>query len=119
VVGHEDEREGAGEGDGRGERPCKEIEHGDGEGSEDQRDDTKVPFGFGEGIELVGEDEEERRMKIRGIFFIKFYLALEIIPGVVEGMDFIHPQRFFVEGIKSQCETDEEAKNQNNNFFLL
>ena len=79
---------------------CKEIDHRDGKGSEDERDDSKVPFGFGERIELMGENEEERRMKIRRILFIEFYLASEIISGVIEGMDFVHPKGFLVEGVK-------------------
>jgi len=39
----------------------------------------------------MGEDEEKGGMKIRGILFIKFDLAFEIISGVIEGVDFIHP----------------------------
>jgi hypothetical protein len=91
VVGHEGQRESAGKGDEWRKLSYKEIDHGDGEGPEDQRDDSEIPFGFGEGIELMGEDEEERRMKIRWVLFIKFYLAFEVISGVIEGVDFIHP----------------------------
>jgi hypothetical protein len=32
-------------------------------------------------------------------------------------MNFINPERFFVEGIEPQGEPDEKANNQNNNFF--
>jgi len=39
----------------------------------------------------MGEDEEKGGMKIRGILFIKFDLAFEVISGVIEGVDFIHP----------------------------
>jgi len=75
VVGHEGQRKGAGKGDERRKLSCKQIDHGDGEGSEDQGDDSEVSFGLGERIELVGENEEKGRMKIRGILLIEFYLA--------------------------------------------
>jgi hypothetical protein len=79
VISHEDQRESAGEGNGRGEGFGEEVDHGDGEGAEDQRDDPEVPFGFGEWIKLVGENKEERGMKIGWILFIKFYLVFEVI----------------------------------------
>jgi hypothetical protein len=53
MVGHESQRKGTGESDGRGKSSCKEIDHGYGKGSKDQRDDPEIPFGFGERIELV------------------------------------------------------------------
>ena len=34
-------------------------------------------------------------------------------------MDFIDPERFFVEGVESQGEADEEANNQNEDLFLF
>jgi len=80
MVGHKGQREGAEKGNQRRKLPCKEIDHGDGKGSENQGDDSKVPFGFGKRIELMGENEEQRRMKINRILFIKFYLAMKIIP---------------------------------------
>ena len=101
MVSHEGQSEGTGKGDGRRERSYKEIDHGDGESSEDQWDDPKVSFWFGEGIELVGKNKEERRMKIRGILLIELDLAFEIIPGVIEGMDLIHPEGFLVKCVKS------------------
>jgi hypothetical protein len=64
MVGHEGQRESAGEGDERRKLSCKEIDHGDGKGSKDQRDDPEIPFWFGEWIELMSEYEKERRMKI-------------------------------------------------------
>jgi len=113
VVGHEGQREGAGEGNERRKLSCKEIDHGNGKGPKDQRDDSEITFGFGERIELMGEEEEERRVKIRWILFIKFYLAFEVISGVIEGVDFIHPEGFLIEGIESQGEADEETKKKN------
>ena len=91
MVGHEGQTESAGEGDERRKLSCKEIDHGDGKGSKNQRDDSEISFGFGEGIELMSEDEEEGRMKIRRIPFIIFYLVSKVISGVIEGVDFIHP----------------------------
>jgi hypothetical protein len=50
----------------------------------------------------MGKDEEERGMKIRRIVLIEFYLAFEIIFGIVEGVDLVHPKGFLVKGVKSQ-----------------
>jgi hypothetical protein len=110
VVGHEGQREGAREGDGGGEGSCKKVDYGNGESSKDQRDDSKVSFGFGERIELVGENEEEGRMKEAGVPFVKFYLVSEVIPGVIEGVDFIHPEGFLVKGIESKGKPNEKAE---------
>jgi len=119
VVGHEGQREGRWKGDGRGEGYCKEIDHWDRESSKDQRDDAEVPFRFGERIELVCEDEEEGRMKIRRILFVKFYLVFEVISGVIEGMDFIHPEGLLIEGVEPQDKAYKEAENQDQEFFLF
>jgi len=58
----------------------------------------------------VGEDEEERGMKVSGVLLIKFYLALEIIPRIIVGMDFINPEGFLIESIKPQSKAYEETK---------
>jgi hypothetical protein len=58
----------------------------------------------------MGEDEEEGRMKKVGVSFIKFYLVFEVIPGVIEGMDFIQPEGFLIEGIKPQGKAYKEAE---------
>ena len=118
VVGHEGQREGAGEGDGGGELPCEEVDHGDREHSEDQWDDPKVSFWFGEGIELVGKNKEERRMKIRGILLIELDLAFEIIPGVIEGMDLIHPEGLLIENVEAENKACNETENKNDDLFL-
>jgi len=117
VVGHEGQRKGTGKGDERRKLSCKEIDHGDGEGSEDQGDNPEVSFGLGKRIELVGENEEKGRMKIRWILFIEFYLAFEVVSGVIEGMDFVHPERFLIESVEPQCKTDDQTKGENKNFF--
>ena len=119
MVSHKGQREGAERGNERRKLSCEEINHGDGEGSEYQGDDSEVSFGFGERIELMGENEEEGRMKIRRILFIKFYLAFKIISGVIEGMDFVHPKGFVIKGVKSQGKTYEEAKDNDDNFLLF
>jgi len=118
VISHEGQGEGAGEGDGRRKGSCKQIEHGDGEGSEDQGDDPEVSFGLGERIKLMGEDEEERRMKEGRVFFIKFDLSFEIISGIIVGMDFVHPEGFFVEGVKSQGKAYKKADYYYCDFFV-
>jgi hypothetical protein len=119
VVSHEGQREDTRKGDERRKLFCKQIDHGDGEDSEDQGDNPEVSFGLGERIELVGENEEKGRMKIRWILFIEFYLAFEVVSGVIEGMDFVHPERLPVEGVKPQSKAYEEAKNKDENFFLF
>jgi hypothetical protein len=65
----------------------------------------------------MGKDEEEGRMKVRRILLIKFDLPSEIVSGVVEGMNFVYPERFFVEGVESQSKAYEETKNNDKNFF--
>jgi hypothetical protein len=102
VVGHKGQRHGAWKGDERRKLSCKQVNHGDGKGSEDQRDDPKVSFGLGERIQLMGENKKEGRMEIRRILLIKLYLASEIISRIVECVDFINPERFLVKGVKSQ-----------------
>ena len=118
MIGHEDQRKCAWKSDSRREQPSKKIYHWDGESSKDQRDDAEVPFRFGERIELVCEDEEEGRMKEAGIFFVKFYLVFEVISGVIEGMDFIHPEGLLIESVEPQSETYNEAENKNHDLFL-
>jgi hypothetical protein len=71
MIGHEGQRECAWKCDGRGEGLCKEVNHRDGKGSKDQRDDPEVSFWFCEGVELVGEDEKEGGMEISWVLFVK------------------------------------------------
>jgi hypothetical protein len=97
---------------------CKQIDHGDGEDSEDQGDNPEVSFGFGERIELVGENEEKGRVKIRRILFIEFYLAFEVVSGVIEGMDFVHPERFLIKSVESQGKAYQETQKKDQNLFL-
>ena len=120
VVGHEGQRQSTGEGDRRRERSCKEIEHGNGEGSKDQRDDPQISFGLGKRVESVGEDEEEGRMKKGGVLPIEFDLTFEIIPGIIVGMDLIHPERFLIKGVKPQGKGYyKKTKYQNQDLFLF
>jgi len=80
VVGHEGKREGARNRDGRRKRSGKKIDHGDGEGSEDQRDHPEISFRFRERIELIGKNKENRRMKKSRVFFVKLDLTFKVIP---------------------------------------
>jgi hypothetical protein len=64
MVGHEGQRKSTGNSDACRELPCEEIDHGDGKGSENERNDSKVPFGFSEWIELMSKDKKQGRMKI-------------------------------------------------------
>jgi hypothetical protein len=54
----------------------------------------------------MGEHKKEGRVKKSGILLIKSELGSEIIPRVIEGMDFIHPKGLLVEGIESQGNSD-------------
>jgi hypothetical protein len=49
----------------------------------------------------MGEDKEEGRLEGGWILFVKFYLTSEIVPGVIEGMDFIQPERLLVKTVES------------------
>lgn len=51
MVSHEGKGEGARKCDSRRKLSCKKINHEDGEGAKDERDDAEVPFGFFEGVE--------------------------------------------------------------------
>ncbi len=58
VIRHKGQREGTEKCNGGRKLSCKEIDHGDGEGSENKRDDPKVPFWFCEWVELVRKDKK-------------------------------------------------------------
>jgi hypothetical protein len=117
VIGHKGQREGAEKGNERRKLSCKEIDHRDGKGSEDQGDDSEVSFGLGEGIELVGENEKKRRVKISRILLIIVKLTSKIISRIIEGVDFVHPERFSIKGVESEGKPCEKAQNDDNNFF--
>jgi hypothetical protein len=109
VVGHKGKGKSTSKRDGRGELSGKEIDHENRESSKDEREDTKVPFRLGERIELMGKDEEQGRMEIGGVLLIKFDLPSEIVSGVVEGMDFVHPEGLPVKSVKPQGKAYEET----------
>ena len=67
----------------------------------------------------MGEDKKKRRMKVGWVLFVILKLALDAIPGIIESMDFINPEGFLVEGVKSQCESYENANTKNKNFLLF
>ena len=91
MISHEGEGEHTRTRDGRGEGSGKEIDHKNRKGSKNQGNDAEIPFGFCKRVELVGEHKEEGRVKKSGILSVKSELGSKIIPGVVEGMDLIHP----------------------------
>jgi hypothetical protein len=80
VVGHEGEGECTGDSDAGRELFCEEIDHGDGEGSEDQRNNSEVSFGLGKGVEEMGKDKEKGGMKVSRVILIKIYVGFEVIP---------------------------------------
>lgn len=81
--------------------PGNEVNHRNGKSSEDQGNDTEIPFWFCKGVKLMGEDEEKGRMKESWVFFIEFQLTAEIIPRILEGINFVKPKGFPVEGVES------------------
>jgi len=72
VVRHKSQGKGDGKGDGRRKLSGKKVDHGDGDGSKNQRNDTEILFWFCKGIKLMGEDEEKGRMKEGWVLFIEF-----------------------------------------------
>jgi hypothetical protein len=72
MVGHEGQREGAGKGDGKRKLPGKYVDHRNGKGSKDQRNDTEIPFWFCKGKQLMGQNKKKRRMKEGWVLFIEF-----------------------------------------------
>ena len=72
MVRHKSQGKGAGKGDIRRELSGKKIDHGNGKGSKDQRNDTEIPFGFCKGIEVMGENKKKGRMEEGWVLFIEF-----------------------------------------------
>ena len=58
VISHEGQRDRTGKSNSREEGSGKEIDHGYGEGSEDQRDDAEVPLRFCKRIKQMGQKIE-------------------------------------------------------------
>ncbi len=119
MVGHEGKGDGAGEGDRGRELFGEEVEHGDGEGAKEEGEDAEVSFWFLEGVEEVGEDEEEWGVEVGWILLIELELGFEVITGVVEGVDLIYPEGFLVEAIEPECEAQKKAKDEDKDFFLF
>jgi hypothetical protein len=53
-------------------------------------------------------------VEISGIILIIIYLPLKIILRIVEGMDFINPERSVIKGVKSKSKADDEAEQDQN-----
>ena len=67
----------------------------------------------------MGQDEEERWVKIGWFLLIKIYLFLDIISRIIESIDFIPPEGFLVEGVESQGEANEETEKEDQEFSLF
>jgi hypothetical protein len=67
----------------------------------------------------MGEDKKQRRVEKRRILLIEFYLVLETISRIIEGMDLINPKGLFVKGIEPQCQTNEKANNKDKQFLMF
>jgi hypothetical protein len=49
----------------------------------------------------VGEHKEKGRVQEAGIVLVKLQLISEIIPRIIIGVDFIHPEGFCIKSIES------------------
>jgi len=65
----------------------------------------------------MGENKEKGRVQEGRIVLVKLQLIPEIIPRIIVGMDFIHPEGFFIKVIESKCKTYEQTKKENNNIL--
>jgi hypothetical protein len=65
----------------------------------------------------VSEDEEQGGVKIGWVLMIEFDLAFEVGSGVIEGVDFIHPEGLLIEGVEPQSKTNDQTKEKDNHFF--
>jgi hypothetical protein len=119
MISHQGQCQSARKGNSGREGSSEKIDHRQGEHSKDQRNDPEIPFGFWEGVKNVGEDEKERGMKMGRVLPIISQLTSQIVPRFIERMNFIDPEGFFVEGIESEGEADEETKNQNEDLFFF
>ena len=117
MIGHEGERKSAGKGNVRREGSREKVHHRYGESSEDQRNDPQISLGFFKGVEKMGEKKKERGVEESRVVFIEFNLAGEIIPRIIEGVNFIHPEGFLVKGVESQDESYKETEKKNQDFF--
>jgi len=67
----------------------------------------------------MGKNKKERGLEESWVLFIEFNLAGEIIPRIIEGVNFIHPEGFLVKGVKSQGQSHKETEKENKDFFSL
>ena len=56
-------------------------------------------------------------MKVRRILFIILQLIFYTISRIIEGMDFVNPERFLVEGVESQSKADEKTEKKDEDLF--
>lgn len=67
----------------------------------------------------MGKDKKEGRVEEGWVLFEKFYLSFEIIPGIIKGMDFIHPEGLFIKGIEPEGKADKKAEEKDQDFYLF
>ena len=51
-------------------------------------------------------------MKVCRILLIIFQLTFKTISRIIEGMDFVNPEGFLVEGVESQGEANEKTERE-------
>lgn len=119
MIGHKGQRKSTRKGDAGREGSCEKVNHGDGKGSKDKRQESKIPFRLCKRIKRVGENKKKRGVEIRRILLVEFYLLPKPISGIIEGMDFVQPQRLLIKRIKPQEEPNKKAEDQKNRFFPI
>jgi len=67
----------------------------------------------------MGENEKQRRLNVIRLFFIILHLVVETIPGVIECINLVEPEGFFIEGVESQSEAYEKTEKKDKYLFLF
>ena len=67
----------------------------------------------------MSEYKKKRRVKVGWVFFVILQLGLDTIPRIIVSMDFVNPEGFLIEGVKSQGKTYNETENKDKDFFLI
>ncbi|HUL22630.1 MAG TPA: hypothetical protein VLZ10_14335, partial [Thermodesulfobacteriota bacterium] len=65
----------------------------------------------------MGENKKKRRLKIGRILSVIVELRFKIISRIIEGIDFIHPERLSIKRVKPEGKAYEKATNDDKNFF--
>lgn len=56
-------------------------------------------------------------MKVGWVLFVILQLVLDVISRIIEGMDFVNPDGFLIEGVESQGKPYNETQNKGKDFF--